>query len=166
MVYYRYSSYKSVIRYFVFQDIDYLLAKEVNKKQFKKMDEKLFSDLKIIWFDVSFEGQTLVVFPDLFTLYQNLPSNILDNEKTSLLISTDTQLQKAKKWWSIKKWSSNLIISTHSEVFQDYKNLKKIILFDPSKWYYTNQQDPRYKIWEVLDNLSELRSIVVESKWV
>ncbi len=166
MVYYRYSSYRSVMRYFIFHDIDYALSKEVKRKKAKKIDEKLILDLKNIGFDISPVGQTLIVFPDLFTLFQVLPSEILNSEYTSLLISTDTQLQKAKKWWSIKNWNSNLIISTHSEVFQDYKNLKKVILFDPSKWYYTNQQDPRYKIKEVLDFLSWEWWISVESKWI
>lgn len=166
MVYYRYSTYKSVMRYFLSQDIDYLLKKEVLWKKSKNLDEKLFSELQKLQFNPSSAGQTLIVFPDLFTLYQNLPLNILESEKTALLISTDTELQKAKKWWSIRNWSKNLIISTHSEVFQDYKDLKKIILFDPSKRYYTNQQDPRYKINEVLKYLAWLRWIDVETMWV
>lgn len=166
MVYHRYSTYKSVMRYFLSGDVSYVLSKEVKWKKSKNLDEKLFSALQDIDFQASSLGQTLIVFPDLFTLYQNLPSDILDNEKTALLISTDTELQKTKKRRAIRSGSKNLIISTHSEVFQDFKDLKKIILFDPSKRYYTNQQDPRYKIDEVLKYLAEVWWIEVEMKWV
>ena len=43
--------------------------------------------------------------------------------------------------------------TTHAEVFQDFANLQAIELVDPHAWYYTNQQDPRYKIPAVIEQL-------------
>ncbi|MDR0651047.1 MAG: hypothetical protein LBG59_06750 [Candidatus Peribacteria bacterium] len=47
------------------------------------------------------------------------------------------------------------IVATHSEVFQPYKHLKKIFLIDPHKWYYHNQQDPRYSLVSVVQRMGE-----------
>jgi hypothetical protein len=41
-------------------------------------------------------------------------------------------------------------------VFQPYACLKKIFLFDPQKWYYHNQQDPRYSLPTVIHQMGKL----------
>lgn len=79
-----------------------------------------------------------------------------------VLLSTNTQNQKDKSRWNIKQWNTNIIIATHSEIFQDYKNLKKIVIFYPHKWYYSNQQDPRYKTLAVVQKMSEIYKCELE----
>lgn len=56
----------------------------------------------------------------------------------------------------------SVIICTYAEIFQDFNNLKKIIFIDPHKRYYAAQQDPRYKVGEVLAKLAELHGIEVK----
>ncbi|MEI8252379.1 MAG: hypothetical protein WCG25_01180 [bacterium] len=70
--------------------------------------------------------------------------------------SNDTQNQKDKKWWMIKNGEIKNVFCTHSEIFQDWNDLKKIILIDPYKRYYENQQDPRYSVNEVVKKMLEI----------
>lgn len=166
MVYYRYSSYKSVLKYFILEDIDFLMSKEIKTK---KSDLKISTDREIFeknWLSASLLWQTLIVFPDLFNLFQTIPKDLLDQDGVILLASNDSLAQKTKKRWQVKSGKAKVIFATHSEVFQDYQDLKKIVWFDPNKWYYNNQQDPRYKIKEVLNYLSSLWWISVEIDWV
>lgn len=55
-----------------------------------------------------------------------------------------------------------VICCTYAEIFQDFANLQKIIQIDPHKWYYANQQDPRYKVGEVLAQLAALHHAELE----
>ena len=71
------------------------------------------------------------------------------------MYSLDTQNKKDSNRWKIKTWEESLIVSTSSEIFQDYNNLKEIIFIEPQKWYYESQQDPRYKIETVIKKLWE-----------
>jgi hypothetical protein len=56
----------------------------------------------------------------------------------------------------IKNGEINNVFCTHSEIFQDRSNLKKIILIDPYKRYYENQQDPRYNVNDVVKKMGEI----------
>lgn len=166
MVYHRYSSYKSVLKYFILEDIDFLMSKEIKTK---KSDSKILTDVEIFeknWLSISPAWQTLIVFPDLFNLYQTVSKEILDQDCVIFLNSTDSVSLQTKKRWQVKSWKAKVIFATHSEVFQDYQDLKKIVLFDPNKWYYNNQQDPRYKIKDVLNHLATLWWISVEIEWI
>jgi primosomal protein N' len=154
MVYNYYSNYKSVMKYFLSDDIDSLIKKFKTQKLDQKTTKK-----SILWkFVLAQEGQTLIVFPDIWTLYNTIDSSYFEIKNITILLSSDTQNQKDKKRWSIKNWESEIIISTHWEIFQDFKNLQKIIQVDPFKWYYANQQDPRYKTNEVLQKISEIHN--------
>jgi primosomal protein N' len=72
------------------------------------------------------------------------------------LLSTNTQNQKDKSWRNIKNGNTQIILATHSEIFQNYKDLTKIIIIRPHKRYYSNQQDPRYKTLEVVKKMAEI----------
>jgi hypothetical protein len=54
------------------------------------------------------------------------------------------------------------IIATQSEVFQPYTNLKKILFVDSHKWYYNNQQDPRYSLSIVVKKMWEIYGAEIE----
>ena len=86
----------------------------------------------------------------------------IENNNAIILLASQTQNQKDVHRWEIKKGIKSVIFCTYAEIFQDFKDLKKIIFVDPHKWYYASQQDPRYKVGEVLKKLAELRGAEVE----
>ena len=149
MVYYWYSNYKTVIKLFFEWEALSLLQRngKINKKT--KKAEVSVGKQQI----VAENSQILVVFPDLWTR-----ENYLQADKEALLLnSLDTLARKQTNRRKIKQSLSGVIIATGSEIFQDFKNLSDIFFVEPQKWYYASQQDPRYKVWTVLEKMSELR---------
>lgn len=149
MSYQRYSSYKKVIPLLLDEDIEKLIAKmtKPNKKDSN-------SDLQIgkILIQQQRDEQILIIFPDLWSINNIIKSN----DKALNLSSLDTQSKKNTNRWKIKTGQERIIISTASEIFQDYQNLKHIYLIEPQKWYYASQQDPRYKVQQVAEKLAEI----------
>lgn len=141
MVYQRYSTYKSVLKYFLNFEIDKLLAREVKNK-------------KKICFD-----QELYIFPDLWSLSNTVPLSQQTATGHIVLTSQMTAKQKDIAWWKIKKWLISKVFTTHAEIFQDRKNLTKIYIHDPHKWYYANQQEPRYKVNTCVAEMKKLYKI-------
>lgn len=94
--------------------------------------------------------QNLFVFPDLWTLF-------CFEEKTkfkhTILNPWWTNLYKIKMFSDIKSDKVKNIFTTHSWVFQDWKNLSSIFVFDPYKWYYKNQQNPRYNLLDIVKQI-------------
>lgn len=160
MVYYWYSNYKSVMKYFVSFDVQKLVEGLSSQKSIKSKkiinSEIIFQDWKFEISENKIEWQQLVIFPDLWTIFNTLDEEILSKKWNVLLSSNDTQNQKDKKWWAVKSWDIKNVFCTHSEIFQDRNNLKKIILIDPYKRYYENQQDPRYSVNEVVKKMIEI----------
>jgi hypothetical protein len=91
------------------------------------------------------DKQNLLVFPDnwsLFNFYQqHWVGEILDVNSTNLT--------RYKTFFKVKSWKIKTLLTTHWGVFQDWKNLKTIFVFFPYKWYYKNQQNPRYYLPEL-----------------
>lgn len=90
--------------------------------------------------------QNLFVFPDLWSI-----SCFVENIKFeyNLLDVSWTNLSRIKHFFQIKFWKEKNIITTSAWIFQDWYDLKSIFVFDPYKWYYKNQQNPRYYIPDV-----------------
>lgn len=137
MVYERYSTYKAVVKLFVSFEIEKLIGKQTSKINNKATQE-------------------LMIFPDLRTLYNTIDQSVIQDKKTAVLSSIQTQVQKDKLFRKIKSWEAEKIIWTSSEIFQDYSNLTKITFISPHKRYYTSQQDPRYKTSMVVDKIKEI----------
>lgn len=78
------------------------------------------------------------------------------------MLAGNTQNQKDVHRWEIKRGMKSVIICTYAEIFQDFYDLKKIIFVDPHKRYYASQQDPRYKVGEVLAKFAELYGAELE----
>jgi hypothetical protein len=160
MVYNRYSNYKSVLKYFLSFDIEKLLeiwkAKTETKKKKIENNEILIQDWKLLISANVFIWQQLVVFPDLWSLFNVLDDDVLSLPGNVFLSSQDTQNQKDKKWRMIKNWLIKNVFCTHSEIFQSRLDLKKIILIDGYKRYYENQQDPRYNVGCVVEKMQEI----------
>lgn len=156
MVYQWYATYKSVMRYFISMEIEDLLMRERKSK----MGNISFPDIPNMQLDTA--GQNLFIFPDNWTRYTTLPKEWLQHTSLINLVSTDTQNRKDLHRWTIKKSMKGVIVATHSEVFQPYKNLKKIFLVDPHKWYYHNQQDPRYSLVSVAQRMGKEYGVPLE----
>ena len=90
--------------------------------------------------------QNLFVFPNLWSI--NCFTENIDFDYTLLNISW-TNLSRMKHFFNIKFWKEKNIITTNAWVFQDWYNLDSIFVFDPYKWYYKNQQNPRYYLPDV-----------------
>lgn len=158
MVYRWYSNYKSVLKYFVSFDIDGLTNKwKIQEKKIKiKNNEILIQNGNISIAENKLDWQQLVIFPDLWTLFNTIDESVLSAKWNVFLKSNDTQNQKDKKWRMIKNWEISNVFCTHSEIFQDRNNLRRIILIDPYKRYYENQQDPRYSVVAVVKQMWEI----------
>ncbi len=156
MVEHHYTTYKSVVRLFFSDTMEKLLEREGKLKHWKV--ERL-KDGK--------EWQTLIVFPDVRTMSnskisKDLQKNSDDENNVVTLLSSNTQHQKDIHRWEIKKWIKSVIICTYAEIFQDFHDLKKIIFVDPHKRYYASQQDPRYKVGDVIEEMKKLCGAEVE----
>lgn len=165
MVYYRYTTYKSVIRYFLPEDIEWLLKQEVAKKKKKENQITVLQLKSEIYKAITIEQwQNLIIFPDLWTLYNLVPEQVLQHEEVVVLHPQQSSKQKNIHWWQIKTWEKKIILCTHAELFQDYNDLKKIVIIQPSTWYYANQQDPRYKVKTIVEKMGEIYSAKVETR--
>ena len=150
MVYQRYSTYNNVLKYFISFDIPQLLSRESKAKWWnKKINYKEFD------IDLLEDKQNLIIIPDNRSRKNQLSDKFF-NENINHLYSTDTQVRKDTNRWQAKKSKNWIIIATQSEVFQPYHNLWKIFYIDWFKWYYHNQQDPRYDITEVVNKMQKL----------
>ncbi len=156
-----YSTYKNVMKYFLSQNIESLLKKEITKKAnwLKKyqLDAKLFGVESI-----AEKGQTLIVYPDLWTTHMMVDASVRNLPGVLLLSSSDTQAKKDKAFWQVKQGLVKYILVTYAELFQDFYDLQTIVLVHPYKRYYANQQDPRYKTPEVLSYLADVWKIKLE----
>lgn len=183
MVYERYCPYYNVMKYFLPQEIDKLVERKVAKKKSSVKINILswinsmssWANLTSSWakskdIDSSSlcssewqnDWQTLIVFPDLWTLINSTDDEFRKQPWVDTLLSTNTQNQKDKSRRNIKLWNTKVIFATHSEIFQNYNDLKKIIIVHPHKWYYANQQDPRYKTLSVVQKMSEIYNCELE----
>lgn len=162
MVYWRYAPYYNVIpKLFLPAEIDKLVDRKTTKKKtsFVELELKLWN-LNTI--SLSQNWQNLIVFPDLRTLLNLVDEKFSSQKWVDVLLSSNTQNQKDKSWRNIKNGNTNIALATHSEIFQNYKDLKKIVIVRPHKRYYANQQDPRYKTLDVVKKLSEIRNCELE----
>lgn len=156
-----YTTYKSVVRLFFADDIQKLLEREVKLLKIVKGWPKSTKIVQTI-FSLAQEGQTLIVFPDVWTMFNTIDEKFRNDSHVALLLSIQTQNQKDIHRWEIKKWTKSVILCTYAEIFQDFFDLKKIIFVDPHKWYYANQQDPRYKVAEVIDCMKKIYETELE----
>ena len=154
-----YTTYKSVVRLFFADDIEKLLEREGKLKHWKTESKFEIWNLK---FKIWKEWQTLIVFPDLRTMFNTTDEAFREDLHIAFLSATQTQNQKDVHRREIKKWIKSVIICTYAEIFQDFHDLKKIIFIDPHKRYYANQQDPRYKVGDVIEEMKKLHWSALE----
>lgn len=151
-----YTTYKSVMRLFFPDDIQKLLERE-HQGQAKrwKVKGEIPWPLPLSPFHCAEDGQTLIVFPDLRTMFNMTDEAFRGDPAVAFLSAIQTQNQKDKHRREIKRWQRSVILCTSAEIFQDFHDLKKIIFIDPHKRYYASQQDPRYKVGDLLDEMKK-----------
>ena len=100
MVETNYTTYKSVAKLFFTDDIQKLLQREAKLKKAVKFSLKSSA---IKTFSLAKEGQTLLVFPDLWTMFNATDDAFRDDPAVAFLASMQTQNQKDVHRWEIKK---------------------------------------------------------------
>lgn len=170
MVYQNYTSYKNVIElFFDYESADKLLKLEVSKKKIPEYaDIQIdYNFSKILLSNKKYDWQQLIVFPDLWTMTNYWIENWkLTIEDWVVLHGHATDKQKNIVFWWIKSWKISTLFCTYSQIFQDWKDLKKIIIIDAHKWYYKSQQDPRYYVPSVLNKFADLYWANIEKFWL
>jgi len=155
----RFSPYKKIIPLYLDQDLDYLLQKKSNKKGPKDLTHTVFSfnkkDNIILQTTQKKSGQQLIVFPDLWTLYNMVEVEKLESDSV-ILTSQSTKLQQAKAFWGVSNGTISTIVTTFSNMFQNRKQLESMTIVHPEKRYYNNQQEPRYKSIPTLKKMAEI----------
>ncbi|MCX6822554.1 MAG: hypothetical protein NTX91_00965 [candidate division SR1 bacterium] len=124
-----YTTYKSVVKHFVTDELQKLLEREgkIKDKRGKTKDESPRKSLNFNLgsFICSSQGQTLVVFPDLRTLtngglkMDDLPAGRQGGGGLVTLLASQTEKQKDVHRWEIKKGMQSVILCTYAEIFQD-----------------------------------------------
>lgn len=120
------------------------ISEYTNFETFENYIKMWDNEIKTISYNDKFElskYQNLFVFPDLWAI--NCFTQKIDF-KYHIVNPTSTALSRWKDFLAIKNGKYKNIITTHSGVFQDWKKLETIYVFSPYKWYYKNQQNPRY----------------------
>lgn len=94
-------------------------------------------------------GQQLIVIPDLWTGYNLFDDAVLQDATIWHSGLSALQMTKIFRW--CKQGQIGTIITTFAGIFHDRKNLTDVLFVQPHKRYYQHQQDPRYKVPEVVD---------------
>ena len=102
------------------------------------------------------DGQQLIVFPDLRTM-MNITSET-DRTKKGVAVASSKHTDKQKNliFRGCKTGKIHTLLATHAEIFQDRKNLKRIVCVEGYKRYMQSMQDPRYKVLSVLEEIAQI----------
>lgn len=166
MVYWYYTSYRSVVHLFV-GDIMHYLKSLQKVKTMKGKDRNIYAryntivaqdgsgavdsqSLPRLWYDTTIK-QTLVVFPDLLSLRHRF------QDIDYILNGQDSMSRVMKYYHDLQHGYKNILITTSANIFMDYKNLSQIICYFPDTRYYKAQQNPRYYVPEVLEKMKIIR---------
>jgi hypothetical protein len=163
MVYHYYTSYKSVVTLFVWNVTTYLKQQQ-KAKTLKSKDAKKYSDYNSIKksdtlnredkLTVCHEdkvGQTLIVFPDLLSLYYRF------DDKEYMVTAKDADSKIVRYYHDLQMGYKNILITTSANICMDYRNLTQIICYFPKTRYYKYQHDPRIWVPEVLEKMAQVR---------
>lgn len=72
------------------------------------------------------------------------------------MTSKTSPKQKDDAFRALKTGAAHTLITTHSQIFQDWYDLGYILIIDQHTRYYKNQQDPRYHSLEVCQTMGKL----------
>lgn len=150
-----YTVYKAAMRLLLPpMDLRSLLSYKKSTKK-PQYTELIFDDTKnyFIHSTEQKQGQQLILIPDLRTGENLFADAVLD--QSTLRHSGSTALQMTKMFRWTKQGQIGTLMTTFAGIFHDWKELQQIIFIQPHKRYYQHQQDPRYKVAEVIDFIAE-----------
>lgn len=101
-------------------------------------------------------GQTLIVFPTVWSMNQYLKWWLIDLPGSLVLHGQLTATSRAKAYRAIQSWAIHTVYATYSQIFRDWKSLHQIILIDQHARRYKNFQDPRYFLPTVIEKIQEI----------
>ncbi len=143
----RFTTYKNTVPLFLTNNIEALLKKNPLTAKSKKVE------------------QSLIIFPTVWSLMNQTTASQRNAETAVVLHGASTVVQKAKAFWGIKKGEIITVYCTYSQIFQDWKNLTHITVYDQHSRWYKNQQDPRWYLPTVLDFLVEQYDVKLSTTW-
>lgn len=157
----RYTTYTNTVPLWLWSDMVALLKRRV--KSVKNTTRSRSVDLtkeRVFAFSSNSptSSQQLIVFPDIWTMHQQLPAKLFDQPGVIRRHSGLSALQKASIFRWCKKWTVHTLITTPAGIFQDRKDLQLIYLVDEHKRRYKSAQDPRYRTPTVLAEMKEVYS--------
>lgn len=118
---------------------------------------------EVLWRDSS--QQLLLVFPDIWTIYQTFSASRISHKRVLLTHAKMTKKQQVEAFWWVATWEKRVIISTPSQIFFDRYRLSEIVVIDQHKWYYKQPQDPRYHSVAVGKRLADIYGCHFAATW-
>jgi len=154
-----FTSYTNTIPLRIWSDIQALLKRRPKKvSPISRSWEMWFSPEGNLLFTSGSDTtqQQLIVFPDIWTMHQQLPVRLFEQPWVARRHSWLTALQKAVIFWGCKKWTIHTLITTPAWVFQDRQSLSAIFIVDMHKRWYKSAKDPRYRTPTVLAHFEQV----------
>lgn len=105
------------------------------------------------------KGQTLILFPESFDIYNftNFYINKFGKKKVAILSSELTKNQYFQEWNKIKNGTAEIIIGTRLALFAPFQNLKLLIADDEHNSSYKQwDQNPRYHSIKTAKELAKI----------
>lgn len=152
-----FSSYNKCIPLFLWNDINLLLKhkKAPSKKQKASQSDNWSLSLEA-W------SQKLYIFPSVFSLTQfstTIVSPLYHDSIPIALTGSSTSLARAKAYRSLTHNTDQILLATHSQIFQNRYNLTDIIVIDEYSPLYQTYHDPRYNLDTVVQKMREIYDI-------
>lgn len=165
MVAHRYTTYKKVIPLFLPHGITTYFHLLTKKSTGKKPSHSpfLYQNFELIQQWQKKDWQQLIVFPNVWTMRMLCPKSFFTSQKPSNVVLIHAKLtdrQKIVLQQKIRCGLVDTVCTTPWEIFQDRKKLTHLQLVDEHKRYYSNQQDPRYKVPVVIEWMKKKYRIV------
>lgn len=155
----RYTSYAQTVQLWIGADIHVLLkrqGKSLKKPMSRSWRMELGEQGKFVYAVIPpTMTQQLIVFPDLWTMHQQLPARVFEQPWVARRHSGLTTLQKATIYWWCTYGSIHTVITTPAGIFQNRYSLASISLVDGHKRWYKSAQDPRHRTPSVLTAFCE-----------
>ena len=126
-------------------------------------DDELYTYIYTATWQLAHIRQTLVVFPDVWTMAQAIDIDQLKTHKDVLILHQPTVVAKSKAYRKIAQSKVHYVFATYSQVFWDRDALDQIVVMKWDRLYYKSQKDPRYHAVTVAHTMADIYSAQLQS---
>lgn len=123
--------------------------------------------LKLIENYINEWKQALLLIPEIILnnqIWERIKSYFW--EDVLIINSSITEATKAKYWARIYLWQTKLVVWTRSSLFYPFKDLGIIIIDEQHDNSYNSDKNPRFKTWEVVEQISDIKWIkLIFASW-